>query len=432
MSPKEKYKVVRKLAAGGMAEVFVGESSSLEGFKKSVAIKRVLPHLAENKKFLAMFLDEARISLGFNHANVVQTFDLGRSDSTYFIVMEYVDGTDLKKVWEYLKDTGQMPPLELSAYIISEVCRGLAYAHKLTDGRGTSLRIVHRDVSPPNILLSKEGEIKIVDFGLAKATGQLEKTDPGVVKGKFAYLAPETARGDEIDFRADIFACGILLFELLTGQRLFFGSSDIDTIERVREAKVPSIRELNTNVPESLESIVNKALALEPEDRFETCGDMAEALSGFLFEYGRRVTSRDVEHLVKQVGDQAPDEAAADVSIIDQLIQEEMIRFSSFEEEGSDFLKLENGQPSYGAAPLDPSGFSQAPPPRTVSDTPLTEVEPALAQMLEGDPRLSSTPPLSGAPEGPTQTGLFFIAILAAAAAAGVTIAAAYALGLFP
>jgi serine/threonine protein kinase len=258
MTSREKYHIIRKLDSGGMAEVFLGEAESIEGFKKRVAIKRILPHLVENKKFLAMFLDEARLSLRFNNANVVQTFDIGRSGKTYFVVMEYVDGTNLKQVIENLRENKQTLPLELAVFIVIEICRGLSYAHNFKDGSGAPLGIVHRDVSPPNILMSKQGEVKIVDFGLAKATSQLEKTDPGVVKGKFAYLSPEAAHTKLVDHRADIFACGIILWELLTGKRLFLGENDVQTVELVREAEVPSIKDWNADVPASLEEIAKK------------------------------------------------------------------------------------------------------------------------------------------------------------------------------
>ncbi|MCP4601360.1 MAG: serine/threonine protein kinase [Proteobacteria bacterium] len=462
MTSREKYRIIRKIDSGGMAEVFLGEAESIEGFKKRVAIKRVLPHLVENQKFLAMFLDEARLSLRFNHGNVVNTFDIGRSGNTYFVVMEYVDGTNLKRVMEVLRENNQRLPVELAVFIVAEACRGLAYAHDFHDQNGNPLEIVHRDVSPPNILLSKQGEIKIVDFGLAKATSQLETTDPGVVKGKFAYLSPEAAYAKIVDRRADLFACGIILFETLTGQRLFLGENDINTIELVRQASVPSISSINPDVPPNLEKIARKALAKKPEDRYQSCNELAEALVGFLFEHGRKVTSFDLQRVVEEVAAEDELKKVAQPSIIDQLIQEEMGRFSSLENDDGNSSNIGERHGKTGAAPLDPTGFQDpqisegdGAPPRDQDSSsvwresgrvsresspggirvpnPLLHIQesdseaPSLAQMLEGEVRLSSVPP-----EREAQSRALLVAIIAATAIAVAGALAAYILGWIP
>jgi serine/threonine-protein kinase len=416
MTQTEKYRVVQKIDSGGMAEVFQGVAEGIQGFAKNVAIKRVLPHLVENKKFLAMFLDEARLSLRMNHANVVQVFDIGRSGGTYFIVMEFVDGTNLRKVMEQLREHRSRLPVAQAIFITMEVCRGLAYAHELADAEGRNLGIVHRDVSPPNILLSKNGEVKLVDFGLAKATSQLEVTDPGVVKGKFAYLAPEAAWGREVDRRADIFACGIILWELLTAERLFLGQNDVATVELVRAGEVPSIVERNREVRPELERIVRRALAREPAERFQTCDELAEELAGYLFSNGLKVTSFDLRRLVEGVT--RTEEAAPKIrpSTIDMLIMEEMARFSSLDD--SDFGGQDEGGAADdgGAQPLNPFGFED---PRgwvgeldvRGSDSPL-EADPGLSGWREsglyrrdsappGPHRRSPTPPLGGAELAP-------------------------------
>ena len=220
MAEEQKYRILRKLDAGGMAAVFLAESESIKGFKRRVAIKRILPHLTKNKRFVQMFLDEARLSLQLQHANIVSVFDIGKADNTFFIVMDFIDGANLKNIIEVRKKRGELIPMEQAIYIVREVCEGLAYAHDQRDlETGEALGIVHRDVSPPNILISRRGEIKLTDFGLAKATSQLEQTDPGVVKGKFSYLSPEAASGLEVDSRADIFSAGIILWELLTDRK---------------------------------------------------------------------------------------------------------------------------------------------------------------------------------------------------------------------
>src|SRR5256885_288153 len=221
---QQRYRVVEKLESGGMAEVFRAESEGLQGFRKQVAIKRVLPHLSEKKKFISMFLDEARLSAQLSHSNCVQVFDIGVGDNAYFIVMEYVDGANLKAVAEVMKKQGIQFPMPAAVYLCIEICKGLAYAHEMKDpNTGVAMNIVHRDMSPPNVLLTKYGEVKIVDFGLAKANSQLEKSEAGIIKGKFSYLSPDAAQGAEVDHRTDIFAVGIILWEMLSGKRLFLG-----------------------------------------------------------------------------------------------------------------------------------------------------------------------------------------------------------------
>jgi len=361
MSAEDKYRVVQKIDSGGMAEVFRAEAEGIEGFKKEVAIKRVLPHLAENKKFIDMFLDEARLSLRMNHGNVVQVFDIGVADNTYFIVMEFVNGTNLKTVLNYYRQRGMLLNIEHSVYIIMKVLDGLNYAHNLNNSKGESLNIVHRDVSPPNILLSKEGAVKIVDFGLAKATSQLEHTDPGVVKGKFSYLSPEAAWGEEVDHRADIFSAGIILFELLTGKRLFWGETDLQTVELVRRANIPSIRRLNPHVAQDLEDVVRRSLARDRDNRYQTAYEFGDDLANILFSRGLKVTTFDVAKLVKDmIQEDESRRRRAEPSMIDRLIQEEMLRFTSIDEAGrpsSGSNSTPEMEDSTGSAPLDVSDF---------------------------------------------------------------------------
>src|ERR1700729_2195205 len=292
--PQQRYRVLERLASGGMAEVFIAESAGIEGFKKQVAIKRVLPALSEKKRFIAMFLDEARLSAHLSHSNVAQVFDIGVGDSAYFIAMEYVDGADLKAVIEYMRKAGRPFPVEHAAYIASKLCEGLAYAHELAGPDGQPLKVIHRDMSPPNVLITKYGEVKIVDFGLAKAASQLEKSEPGIIKGKFSYLAPEAAMGQDVDLRTDIFAVGIILWEMLCGRRLFLGETDFQTVKKVQQAVVPAVSTLNKKVPPELERIVNKALARDPAQRYQTARDLGQDLSKFLFKFGLPVSTFDI------------------------------------------------------------------------------------------------------------------------------------------
>ena len=336
-----RYRITERVASGGMAEVFRGVAESLHGFKKNIAIKRILPALTQNKKFVAMFLDEARLSLSLQHANIVQVFDIGHSEDTYFIVMEYVDGVDLKAMIDWRRRIGKKLPIAASLYIVNEICKGLAYAHELVNPEtGRPLGIVHRDISPPNVLISKQGEVKVVDFGLAKATSQLETTEPGVVKGKMSYLSPEAARGDEVDSRADIFSVGILLYEMLTGKRLFYGETDYQTVELVRNAKVPPIKAQNPEVEQELEVTVRKALAKRKEDRYQTATDLQDALAHYSYSRGLKVISRDIADLTRQcLEDKAADSGGKRRagSILDTLLQDEINKFTSvdFEEPGA-------------------------------------------------------------------------------------------------
>ena len=355
----QRYKVTDRLDAGGMAEVFRGiAESSVGGLKRAVAIKRILPNLTKNKRFVQMFLDEARLALHLQHTNIVLVYDVGSSetgdDTAYFLVMEFIDGCNLKVLLQTLHTMGQRLPVSQTLYIILEVCKALAYAHDLADPEtGKPLGIVHRDISPPNILFSKRGEVKLADFGLAKAASQVENTDPGVVKGKFSYLSPEAARGEEVDRRADIFAVGILMYELLTGQRLFDGETDYATVKLVREAVVPSLIAQNPDVTPELETIVRRALARDRNQRYQRVEELLEAIAHYLFSRGMKVTSRDIEQLIGRVlAERQKSKPQPQSTLIDNLIQDEILRFTSLDEVGDEQQKSSEGQ-----APLNPDQF---------------------------------------------------------------------------
>ncbi|MBL8682340.1 MAG: serine/threonine protein kinase [Myxococcales bacterium] len=360
-----RYRVIERLESGGMAEVFRGEAESLAGFKKAVAIKRVLPHLAQNDKFIRMFLDEARLCARLNHANIVQVFDIGHVENTYFIVMEFVDGVNLKAIIEYLRNRGQGVPIPVAVYLSMQICNGLQYAHELQDSDGSTLGIVHRDMSPPNVLVSKRGEVKIVDFGLAKATTQLEKSEQGMVKGKFGYLAPETALGQEVDAQVDVFAVGIMLWEMIANKRLFLADSDWATVQLVQKAQIPSLRKFNAEVPPDLEAVINKSLAKDKNERYRTAEALAQDLGEFLAKHRMAVNSFDIAKITKEAIEerraQKAKEKRPEQDLIDKLIMEELGRFTSLGEdedpnaEGSKPIDLA----SVGAAgqPLDPGSL---------------------------------------------------------------------------
>jgi serine/threonine-protein kinase len=353
---RDRYQITERLDHGGMAEVFRGVAESMEGFKKNVAIKRILPNLTKNQKFVSMFLDEARLSLFLQHANIVQVFDISKTpDNAYFLVMEYVDGCNLKALIERQKQKSRRIEVAHTIYMMMECCKALNYAHFLEHPETNEpLGIVHRDISPPNILLSKNGEVKLVDFGLAKANSQIESTDPGVVKGKFSYLSPEAASGLEVDHRADIFAVGIILWEMFTGRRLFYGETDYQTVELVRQARVPSIAALNPEIEPDLEAVVRKALARDVEERYQSAADLADALAQYLFSRRMKVTSRDIQSLVRdaQVEMMRKRSAEPKESVIDALINDEIGKMTSLVDED------QNGAPkAEGSMSLDPSAF---------------------------------------------------------------------------
>jgi eukaryotic-like serine/threonine-protein kinase len=353
---QQRYRVIERIAAGGMAEVYRAESAGLEGFKKIVAIKRVLPHLSEKKQFIGMFLDEARTSAALSHSNCVQTFDIGVGDNTYFIVMEYVDGADLKAVIEHRRQKGQRVPTEAACYICLKICEGLTYAHEARDANGVALGIVHRDMSPPNVLITRNGEVKIVDFGLAKAHSQLERSEPGIIKGKFSYLSPEAAMGEPVDGRTDIFAVGIMLWEMLAGRRLFLGETDLETVRQVQSAQVPNLRQFNPEVTPDLERVVQKALARDPRSRYTTARDFGRDLNTIMFQ-GRAVSSFDVAQLVQDAVsarevEKRRQKKAEKLSIIGSLIEEAMLEFTSLEAGAGEAKDRSSATSNAGSAPL--------------------------------------------------------------------------------
>ncbi len=398
---RDRYTITERLDHGGMAEVFRGVAESMEGFKKSVAIKRILPQLTKNQKFVSMFLDEARLSLFLQHANIVQVFDISRTpDNAYFLVMEFVDGCNLKALIERQKQKGKRIEAAHTIYLMIETCKALQYAHSLEHPETNEpLGIVHRDISPPNILMSKNGEVKVVDFGLAKATSQIETTDPGVVKGKFSYLSPEAASGLEVDHRADVFAIGIIMWELFTSRRLFYGDTDYQTVELVRQARVPSISALNPEIEAELEQIVRKALAKDPEERYQSANDLSEALAQYLFSRRMKVTARDIANLVKDAQVEMMRKRSAEPkesNLIDALILDEMKKMTSLVEGGEPDAAGNN--PHAGSMSLDPSTFVNTS--NWTSELGLQSLQPNNAQPPVKRAQAPSRPP--GNKKGPS------------------------------
>ncbi|WP_208721647.1 serine/threonine protein kinase, partial [Corallococcus aberystwythensis] len=297
-----RYELVSWLGRGGMAETWRAQLVGDAGVTKPVLIKKVLPEFANDEAFTSMFISEARISATLSHGNVAQVFDFGRVDSEYFLAMEFVDGQPLHRVLKRAvrSELGGLP-IPVAVFVAMEMCRGLHYAHTRTDSSGRALGIVHRDISPDNVLIGYEGQVKIVDFGIAKA--QLLrgfKTAPGVVKGKYLYFSPEQARGEEVDARTDVWATGVVLYELLCGKLPVEGPPQV-VMMRVASGEVPSPSVLRPDLPEALSRIVRKALHPERDQRFESSHAFAEALAGFLYSNPPGVSSLSVAHLLRML-----------------------------------------------------------------------------------------------------------------------------------
>jgi len=283
-----------------MAEVFKAKTVGVEGFERLVALKRILPSIAEDEEFITMFIDEAKIAVQLQHANIAQIFDLGKVDDSYFIALEYVNGRDLRSIFDDLRKQAQVMPMTQVCHVIMQLCEGLDYAHNKRDSQGRDLNLVHRDVSPQNVLIGYEGEVKLIDFGIAKAAGKASKTQAGILKGKFGYMSPEQVRGLPIDRRSDIFALGIVLYEMLTGERLFIGETDFSTLEKVRNVEIVPPSSFNVGVPEKLERIVLKALEKNVEDRYQNAIDLHDDLQLFLHSVGQFASRKDLSAWMKR------------------------------------------------------------------------------------------------------------------------------------
>ena len=275
-----KYLIVGEVATGGMAEVFLGVQRGLEGFTKVVVLKRVMASYSENEEFVRMFVDEARLAARLEHPNIVRTYEFGEVNGQYFTAMEYLPGEDLNKVLNKTVATQQSMPLHAAAKLVAETCRGLHFAHELTDMAGRPLGLVHRDVNPANIVLTYGGEVKLIDFGVAKT--KETKTVAGTIKGKIAYMAPEQLLARGIDRRSDVFSTGVVLWELLTGRPLFIRDSEAATLYAIMNDPIRPPSRYRADVPPELDEIVMRALSRTPADRYDTAEDMATALDQFL------------------------------------------------------------------------------------------------------------------------------------------------------
>jgi serine/threonine protein kinase len=291
------YRLQDKIARGGMAELYLADYVREDGFRRKVAVKRILPHLSENPDFIKMFTREARLAALLQHPNVVQIFDYGKIENAYFIAMEYIAG---KNLGEILSTLNKGLTVDFAVFVIAEICKGLDYSHsKLDDKTREPLRIVHRDISPQNMLISYRGEVKISDFGISKARSEPSLTQAGVIKGKLAYLSPEQALGDAVDHRADIYALGLVFYETLAGKRVYQFDSDMEAIRAIPRMEIEPLNDLRPDVPEELNRILMKCLEKTKESRYQTASELNADLTAFKKEHKMAFDASDLANFMK-------------------------------------------------------------------------------------------------------------------------------------
>jgi eukaryotic-like serine/threonine-protein kinase len=385
-----KYFLVDKLAMGGMAEIFLAKSQLKDDTRGYLVIKRILPHFTGNAQFVDMFIDEAKISSLLSHVNIVPLFDLGKIADTYFLAMEYVPGQDLKGVVKRCADRGVRLSYEHAAYVMREVCLGLDYAHTKHDGSGRPLAIVHRDISPQNVLVGYDGAVKITDFGIAKASSKLDSTQVGTLKGKFGYMAPEqVVTGMDLDHRSDIFASGVILWELITGQRLFAGRNEIEILERVRAARIEPPSTLDAEVPRELERIIFKSLMKDREKRYQWAKEMANDLTKFLAQVSPRFGAADMSAVMKELFATEIDNIKAKFNVVIGVAVDR-----AHAERGAE---LEASRPDHRE---DGERRPTVPPPKTAQMVTSSSPDPDPQSDEDDEPRttVAPTPPPAAAP----------------------------------
>jgi eukaryotic-like serine/threonine-protein kinase len=299
------YLVYEKLGVGGMATVHRAESRSVGGFRKAVALKRLLPHIAGDPEAVQAFVREARLASKLRHANIAQTYDLGKIGGVYYIAMELVPGPTFTQLMNQCHEAAGAIPLPISVNMLSQICEALDYAHNLCDEDGKPLGIIHRDVSPPNVVVSNTGVVKLIDFGIAKLANQEQHTVAGIIKGKFAYVAPEYTAG-RLDHRADLFGLGVIAHELLTGRRLFHGETDLETVQNIREMPIQPPSRWNPQITRDFDDIILTALQRDPDRRWQSAAAMRNALDGVAKEIGVNITYQQVFDWVEWAFSQEP------------------------------------------------------------------------------------------------------------------------------
>jgi serine/threonine protein kinase len=299
-TPFGRYLLLDKVASGGMAEVWRAKLVGESGFQRIVAIKKILPHVSEDAEFITMFTDEAKITVQLQHSNIGQVYEFDKVEGIFYIAMEYISGKDLKTLWSFQRSRKATLPIDLACLIVKEMAEGLDYAHRKKDNFGNDLGIVHRDVSPQNCLISWDGEVKVIDFGIAKAADKAGHTRAGTLKGKFAYMSPEQIRGLPLDGRADVFALGVVLYELVTSERGFQAESEFSLLEMVRNVEIKPPTMVNREIPQELERIIFKALAKDRDHRYRWGSDLSEDLQRFLLNRGKPPNRNDLGKFLRE------------------------------------------------------------------------------------------------------------------------------------
>jgi serine/threonine-protein kinase len=369
-----RYRVVDEIGVGGMASVHLARMDGPGGFQKWVAIKRIHPHLVEDETFVNMFLDEARVAARISHPNVATVFELGKHEDTYWIAMEYLHGEPLREVMRRTEELGQPMPPEIACRVIADAAEGLHAAHELLGKNGEKLGLVHRDVTPHNLFVTYDGNTKVVDFGIAKFSSRMANTRAGTLKGKLAYMSPEQVAGEPIDRRTDVFALGVVLWELTTGQRLFRMESDLDTLAKVQECVVPRPSTIVRGYPIDLEKIVMKALAKTKNERYRTAREFSRALQSLLMRRGLFIASDEVAaYMVSVFGDRIQKREAhlrwaAEVTQTIDIDRMKAMPPSPWQSEDGSILtynsEVQPSQPNTArAAPRPAAGAPATPPP---------------------------------------------------------------------
>jgi serine/threonine protein kinase len=292
------YYLLEKIAVGGMAELFKARQRGVQGFQKIVAIKRILPHLSDNEEFVTMFIDEAKLAAQLTHPNIVQIFDLGKASGSYYIAMEYVDGKDLRSLLRKVREYHLPFPEPVAAFVVMKVAVALDHAHRKKALNDRELKLVHRDISPQNILISSDGAVKLVDFGIAKAATKNTQTLAGALKGKLLYMSPEQALGQPLDNRSDLYSLGLVLFELLTGERCFHADSELGVLEKVRMGRISDVQSINPSISRQMAAIVNKCLQKNVEMRYPSARFLERDLKDLLVRQSSEPTDHDVAEYI--------------------------------------------------------------------------------------------------------------------------------------
>ncbi len=377
-----RYRVVDEIGIGGMASVHLARMDGPGGFQKWVAIKKIHPHLVEDESFVQMFLDEARVAARISHPNVATVFDLGKHDDTYWIAMEYLHGEPLREVMRRTEELGTAMPPEIACRVIADAAEGLHAAHELLGKNGEKLGLVHRDVTPHNLFVTYDGVTKVVDFGIAKFSSRMSHTRAGTLKGKLAYMSPEQVHGEGIDRRTDIFALGVVLWELTTGQRLFRMESDLDTLAKVQECNVPRPSTLIRGYPVDLEKIVMKALAKNRGERFRTARELSRALQSLLMRRGLFIASDEVAAYVQSIFTDRIQKREAHLRWAAEVTQtinvEKMLSKPNIGPDYTQNSEVQAAVPTGKVAPVRPA--AGAPPPAAQAPMPdiLKETGPSL------------------------------------------------------